>query len=231
MQITWASAAGALMSAIAGVADASDSPVTKPQGFCERPDPKLALEELGDDIANAAEKALMPRKCVSEDDPKRESEEQRELQAIDAAVKAEVKNVCTANSCVSNLAKSLSWFTPWYGDTFGGCYAWADKAAEAIGTTSYYSRKTEQRCMVRSPSEYVPVPCHWVVVLRNNRTGEQTTVDAWDYAGGWGGARSESARAARSVLGDYDSFASKYTSKSTTFNRYKGRCPGPKGDL
>jgi hypothetical protein len=205
------------MAGTAHAADVSD-------GTCEWKDPRTALAQLDRDVALARDKADAPHACVPLDDPRRAAEERRELDHIEDAVKSAVHQKCLEASCVSNLVYSLTWFNPWH-PTFGGCENWSEVAADAIGDTSYFAMRREQRCTVRPPTSWTPVPCHYVIVLQNLRDGSRQVVDAWSFAGGWSGAASRDPD--RSVFGSWDDYRREYPVHVFADYESRGRCREP----
>lgn len=168
------------------------------------PDPQAAVAALTRELeAKKTEAALkLPPKCVAEDDAYREARERQEIERIEAAVKAAAKDQCAKTTCVGNATYLVTGYSHNFFNFFGGCENWSRLATDTLGgNLQYHTIEREQRCNF-------PGHCHYVVVLRNARTKDVRTVDAWSYAGGWvlGGVRKKDA----SVFGSYDEFKSNY---------------------
>lgn len=168
-----------------------------------RSDPRLALAALGADLERDKMNAIgtLP-KCVGRESELREARERKELERIEEAVRTAAREQCMKTTCVGNATYLVTGYSHNFFNFFGGCENWSRLATDTIGgSLQYHTIEREQRCNA-------PGHCHYVVVLRNPRTGDVRTVDAWAYAGGWvfGGVRKKDA----SVFGNYEDFKMKY---------------------
>lgn len=195
-----------------------------------QPSPQEALAGLAEHVAAIRERAGIPRPCVPPDDPRRAAEERRELEQIEDDVKQAIDKRCETRVCTGNALAFAMLFDEWMPpgkEVFAGCEAWSELAADAIGSTSYFRMRREQRCTAK-------FYCHYVVVLENARTGETHVVDAWSYAGGWDRSHlNESRRSGKSVFGSWDEFRKRYVTSSFITHRYPGRClyrPNPSNE-
>jgi hypothetical protein len=171
--------------------------------FGSRPDPRRALEELDADreIGKMNAVGVLP-KCVGRESELREAREHQELDRIEKAVRTAAREQCMKTTCVGNATYLVTGYSHNFFNFFGGCENWSRLATDTIGgSLQYHTIEREQRCNA-------PGHCHYVVVLRNPRTSDVRTVDAWAYAGGWvfGGVKNKNA----SVFGSYDDFKLKY---------------------
>lgn len=143
-------------------------------GTC-RESPEQALADLASDL-EAARRAADAATCVSVDSRFREEQERKELASLADAVTDSIADTCAKIRCVSNLMLPACKLDPWGPSCFGGCSNFSLLADDAIGLPRYFSKQRVHQCG--------PVFCHWVVVLTNDRTGEQVAVDAWKRGGG-----------------------------------------------
>src|SRR5688500_19215869 len=88
-----------------------------------RESPQEALERLAEDVARAKDLAEHAgRDCLDKDDPRREADEQRELERIEKKMKSEIDDICTKKSCVGNPTALATRYDPYnVFNTFGGC--------------------------------------------------------------------------------------------------------------
>lgn len=159
--------------AVAHTADVND-------GTCSPPSAESGLAMMGDVVAQAAQVA---RNCVPPNASNRSMAEREELARTVDRYEAWMRDACSFRMCLSNAWAVIADSN--LGLDFGsrvlaGCGMWASEGSTALMDEPI--RYWTMREVKFGDGALVGDGFHWVVELRNTRTGETVYLDGWNAA-------------------------------------------------